>query len=51
MCRYRFGKFFTEKTIVARPLPDTISDETNKNASDNDFQIHLKCKTNQFFYK
>ena len=30
MCQYHFGKFFTERTIVARPLPDTISDETKK---------------------
>ena len=30
MCRYHFGKFFTEWTIVARPLPDTMSDETKK---------------------
>ena len=30
MCRYHFGKFFTERTIVAGPLPDTILDETKK---------------------
>ena len=30
MCRYHFRKFFTEWTIVARPLPDTMSDETKK---------------------
>ena len=28
MCRYHFGKLFTERIIVARPLPDTMSDET-----------------------
>ena len=30
MCRYHFGKFITERTIVARTLPDTMSDETKK---------------------
>ena len=30
MCQYHFGKLLTEKTIVARPLPDTMSDETKK---------------------
>ena len=26
-CRYHFGKFFTENTIVATPLPSDLSDE------------------------
>ena len=30
MCRYHFGKIFTERTIVSRPLPDTMSYETKK---------------------
>ena len=29
-CRYHFGKFFTEKTIVATPLPSDLSDEMKK---------------------
>ena len=26
LCRYRFGKFFTKKTIIAQPLEDGIKD-------------------------
>ena len=26
LCRYGFGKFFTEKTIIAKPLQDGIKD-------------------------
>ena len=26
LCRYWFGKFFTEKTIIAQPLEDGIKD-------------------------
>ena len=26
-CRFNFGQFFTDKTIVSKPLPDEISDE------------------------
>ena len=28
MCRFHFEKLFTERIIVARPLPHTMSDET-----------------------
>lgn len=28
-CRFNFGQFFTNSTIIAEPLPDDL-DETNK---------------------
>ena len=27
-CRYHFGKFFTERTIISKPLPNNMSSET-----------------------
>jgi len=26
-CRFRFGRFFTERSIIAEPIPETVSDE------------------------
>ena len=26
-CRFNFGQFFTNRTIIAEPLPDDIADE------------------------
>ena len=26
-CRFNFGQFFTNKTIIAEPLPDDLGDE------------------------
>ena len=30
-CRYHFGKFFTERTIVAKLLPKHMSDRSQEN--------------------
>ena len=29
-CRFHFGKFFANRTIIAGPLPDDMSDQTKK---------------------
>ena len=30
-CRFNFGQFFTDKTIVAEPLPEDVSEEVKTN--------------------
>ena len=43
-CRYHFGKFFTENTIVAPPLPSDISDEIKNSILSERERILLKVK-------
>jgi len=48
-CRYSFGKYFTDHTIVAEPLPDNISKEekeinlNNRKTVLNTFFMTLSC--------
>ena len=30
-CKFNFGQFFTERTVVAEPLPDVVDDEFKTN--------------------
>ena len=43
-CRYHFGKFFTENTIVASPLPNDLSDEMKNSILSEHERILLKVK-------
>ena len=43
-CRYHFGRYFTEKTIVSIPLPDTMSIEEKGSALNKRNCILLKVK-------
>ena len=43
-CRYHFGKFFTENTIVATPLPSDLSDEMKNSILSEHEGIQSKLK-------
>ena len=43
-CRFHFGKFFTDHTIIAEPIPDNISDEEKNNLLEGRNKILRKVK-------
>ena len=44
MCRYNFGKFFTDRTIVSVPLPSDTCDQERKEILENRHRVLSKVK-------